>query len=472
MTQEGKERQVEEGAEFQTGEISNAPMDTSPVWLNRGSVLAKYIGRPIHRYFTEVQAAGGIVLIVATVVAIVWANTFRGSYDSFWHTEIDISIAGVEIFQNSLGHFVNDVLMVLFFLVAGLEIKKEMVAGSLRKFKDGSLPVIAAVGGMLVPALIFVLFNLGTDDLKGWAIPTATDIAFAIGIISLLGNRIPSTFRVFLLTLCVVDDLLAILVIALFYSGGIEFPWLLGAVALVIVHWICRRARVWYTPLYFALGILLWWMTYRSGVHPTVAGVAIGFLIPVKPLQERHESQAIAYWLQEKAHVYVSDVRWANFQLSESVSVGDRVIAHLHPITSFFIIPIFALANAGIDLSGGVFSSALINRVTLGVIVGLLGGKLLGITLFTFIATKLKISELPAKMNWGAVSGLSILAGIGFTVAIFVSTLAFGDDGTGNSLTSSLGQAKFGIFLASFVAALLGTLILHFVYNKKGSLNA
>lgn len=447
------------------GDISHAPMDNSPVWLNRGSFLAKYIGRPINHYFTKVEASSGIVLIVAAAAAIIWVNTgFSESYYSFWHAHIDIGVAGVEIFKGTLGHFVNDVLMVFFFLVVGVEIKSEIVTGHLKKLRDASLPVIAAIGGMAGPAIIFFIFNRGTDNISGWAIPTATDIAFALGVISLLGKRIPTNLRIFLLTLSVADDLLAIIIIAIFYTEGLEFKWLLGAVAIAVAIGLARRVKIWYTPLYFLLGALLWWMTYRSGVHATIAGVAIGFLTPAKPIQERHESQAVTYWLQKKAHVYVADVRWANFQLSESVSVAERIRAHLHPITSFIIVPIFALANSGIEISSAVFSGEIANRVTLGVFFGLLVGKIMGVTLFTWLGVKLKIAKLPARMNWGSIAGVGMIAGVGFTVAIFVSSLAFED---GNSLADPLGQAKFGIFAASIMAALIGSLILHFVYNNK-----
>lgn len=446
------------------GAISRAPMDSSPVWLNRGTFLAKYIGHPIHHYFTKVEAASGIVLIAAAVIAVIWVNLGGDSYEHFWETHIDIGVGGVEIFKGSLEHFVNDVLMVLFFLVVGVEIKTEIVSGHLQKFRDAALPVIAAIGGMAVPAFVFFIFNRGTDASSGWAIPTATDIAFALGVVSLLGKRIPTNLRVFLLTLSVADDLLAILIIAIFYTSDLEFRWLVGAVVVAVLIGLSRRARIWYTPFYFLLGALLWWMTYRSGVHATIAGVTIGFLTPARPIKERHESQAVAYWLQKKEHVYVADVRWANFQLTESVSVAERIQAHLHPITSFIIVPIFALANSGIALSTDIFGDALLNRVTGGVFFGLLIGKVVGVTLFTWIGTKLKVASLPAGLNWLSVVGVGMIAGIGFTVAIFVSSLSF--EGGGNSLTDSLGQAKFGIFAASAVAAIVGSMILNSVYGK------
>ena len=457
----------DENPEAEGTTIAEAPEHVNPVWLNGKSFLAKYIARPVH-HFTKIEAASGVVLIIAAVAAVLWVNLgFKESYVSFWHTEIDISIAGIEIFQNTLVHFVNDVLMAFFFLVVGVEIKREIVSGELKKARDAALPVFAAIGGMLVPALFFIVFNLDSGNLGGWAIPSATDIAFALGVISLLGNKIPSSLRIFLLTLAVADDLLAIVIIALFYTNSLEVKWVFGAAIVTVLFAISRHARIWYTPLYFLLGALLWWMTYRSGIHPTIAGVAIGFLTPAKPLQRRDESQAVAYWLQEKPHIYVADVRWANFQLYESVSVAERVKAHLHPFTSFIIVPIFALANSGIQISGSdLTSGAWNNSVTFGVFFGLIFGKVIGITLFTWIITRLKLVNLPQHMNWPSVAGVGVVSGIGFTVAIFISSLAFGEQSVDTSLLGPLGQAKFGIFVASIVAALVGSLILHYVYKK------
>ncbi len=449
----------EEDTHSGAGDIVRAPISNS-VWLSGESIIAKYVARPVRR-FMEVEASSGFLLIIVTAIALIWVNSpFGDDYTDFWNTHIDIEIGGVEIFTHDLQHFVNDVLMVLFFFVVGVEIKSEFVTGQLRSFKSAALPVVAAIGGMVVPALFYVMFNLGDGNLDGWAIPMATDIAFALGILSLLGRRIPRSLRIFLLTLAVADDIAAILVIAIFYTDNLEAKWLIGAIIVGIAIAIARRARIWYTPVYFLLGGILWWMTYRSGVHATIAGVAIGLLTPARPLQTYAEARGVAKWLEKKKTIYVSDVRWANFNVSESVSVANRVKTLLHPYTAYIIIPIFALANGGVEISSQIARDALSSEITLGIFFGLVGGKVLGVTLFSWLAVKLGSFELPDGIRWLGIVGTGILAGIGFTVAIFVSTLAFDVSG------EELSQAKLGIFGASIIAAAAGMYLLHIVYKK------
>ncbi len=444
--------------------MTHAPKSPS-VFLSSESAAAKYIARPIQR-FMGVEASGGIILLIATAAALIWVNSPWGqSYTDFWHTEIDIAIGGQEIFRGDLTHFVNDVLMVLFFFVVGVEIKSELVVGQLRNLKYAAMPAIAAVGGMALPAIIYVIFNLGGGDLDGWAIPMATDIAFALGVVSLLGNRIPRTLRVFLLTLAIADDIGAILIIALFYTDNLELGWLFGAIAVAVAISIARRVRIWYAPFYYLLGAVLWWFTFRSGIHATIAGVALGLMTPARPLQPVEEARGAAKWLEEKPMVFMADIRWANFQIAESVSVADRVKNYLHPITSFIIVPIFALANAGIEISSDIVSDALRSEVTMGVFFGLLVGKTAGVTIFGWAAVKTGVGKMPEGMRWGSVIGVSTIAGIGFTVAIFVSQLAFGggEDGEGEGIGKmlELSQAKLGIFAASILAAVIGGYTLH-----------
>jgi NhaA family Na+:H+ antiporter len=397
-------------------------------FLGGKSVFARFFARPFKR-FLAVEAAGGVMLLIATAVALIWVNSPWGdSYDAFWSSPVNLSANGIEIFEgHSLTDFVNDALMALFFFVVGLEIKRELVDGQLQNMKDAALPAVAALGGMIVPAALFFAINRGGAGEDGWGIPMATDIAFAVGIVSLLGDRIPRRLKVFLLSLAIVDDIGAIIVIALFYSSGISAQWLLAAALLLGFIYVLRRLRVWWIPIYVVLGAIVWWTTFRSGIHATIAGVALGLLTPARPLQNQDETRSIARWLRDKPEVFPVDVRYASFHIRESISVAERLETVLHPITSFMIIPIFALANAGVRIDGGIIADALASRVTWGIIVGLVVGKTIGITVFSLVATKLGIAKRPASMTLRTLVGLAMIAGIGFTVSLFVNNLAFGE---------------------------------------------
>ena len=392
------------------------------------SVFARFFARPFKR-FLAVEAAGGVMLLIATAIALIWVNSPWGdSYDAFWSAPVNLSVNGIEIFDgHSLTDFVNDALMALFFFVVGLEIKRELVDGQLQNMKDAALPAFAAMGGMVVPAALFFIINKGGPGQDGWGIPMATDIAFAVGIVSLLGDRISRRLKVFLLSLAIVDDIGAIIVIALFYSSGISAAWLLATTALLALIFVLGRLRVWWIPIYVVLGSIVWWTTFRSGIHATIAGVALGLLTPARPLQNEDETRAIARWLRDKPEVFPVDVRYASFHIRESMSVAERLETVLPPITSYAIIPIFALANAGVRMDGGIIADALQARVTWGIIIGLVVGKTVGITVFSLIATKLGIAKRPASMTLRNLVGLAMIAGIGFTVSLFVNGLAFGD---------------------------------------------
>jgi NhaA family Na+:H+ antiporter len=393
------------------------------------SRLARFFARPFKR-FLAVEAAGGVLLIIATVIALVWVNSPWGdSYDAFWNVSVDFSINGIEIFEgHSLASFVNDALMAVFFFVVGLEIKRELVDGQLQNARDAALPAFAALGGMVVPAALYFIVNAGGPAQDGWGIPMATDIAFAVGIVSLLGDRMPRRLKVFLLSLAIVDDIGAIIVIALFYSSGISLGWLIATAILLGVIYVIRRLRVWWIPLYVVLGAVVWWTTFRSGVHATIAGVALGLLTPAAPLQNRDDTWAIADWLRDKPEVFPVDVRYASFHLRESVSVAERLETAIHPITSYIVIPIFALANAGVRMNGEIISAAFQSRVLWGIILGLVVGKTVGITAFTLAATKLGLAKRPSSLTLRNLVGLAMIAGIGFTVSLFVNSLAFGVD--------------------------------------------
>jgi NhaA family Na+:H+ antiporter len=397
-------------------------------FLGGESVFARFFARPFKR-FLAVEAAGGVMLLIATAVALIWVNSPWGdSYDAFWGVPVNLSVNGIEIFEgHTLADFVNDALMALFFFVVGLEIKRELVTGQLQNLKDAALPAVAALGGMIVPAALFFAINAGSPGENGWGIPMATDIAFAVGIVSLLGNRIPRQLKVFLLSLAIVDDIGAIIVIALFYSSGISAAWLLATTVLLGLIFVLGRLRVWWIPIYVVLGCIVWWTTFRSGVHATIAGVALGLLTPARPLQNEGETRTIARWLRDKPEVFPVDVRYASFHIRESISVAERLETVLHPITSYAIIPIFALANAGVRMNGNIISAALQSRVMWGIIVGLVVGKTIGITVFSLIATKLGIAKRPASLTLRTLVGLAMIAGVGFTVSLFVSNLAFGE---------------------------------------------
>jgi NhaA family Na+:H+ antiporter len=315
------------------------------------------------------------------------------------------------------------------------------------------VPIMAAFGGMVVPAVIYLALNAGGDGEAGWGIPMATDIAFALGVLGVLGKRIPSAARIFLLTLAIVDDIGAITVIAIFYTASLSMPWLAAAAGGILAIVVLRRIRVWSMSVYVILGFFVWFATFESGVHATIAGVVIGLLTPAKPLLD-----------QDQARQYVADsspdqlnareLRRYRFLLGESVPVAERLERALHPWSSYVVLPVFALANAGIDLGGGVLADAVSSPVTIGVALGLVVGKMIGVTLAAWLTVKLKLGRLPRKTGWATIFGLSIVAGVGFTVSLFITGLAFGDE----SLTAA--DAKVGVLGGSIVAAALGAAVL------------
>ena len=423
-----------------------------PTFASSDNSLAKFVARPVLR-FVDREVAGGILLLVATAIALIWVNiVWDDSYNDFWHTEIELAVGTWHLPHMSVGHFVNDGLMALFFFVVGLEIKRELVTGDLRSARAAALPVIGAMGGMVVPALFYVMLNTSGEASRGWGIPMATDIAFAIGIVALLGSRVSPKIKLFLLTLAIVDDIGAIAVIAIFYSSDLNTGWLITASVGLIAVWILQRARVWAIPVYAVLGVFIWYATLESGVHATIAGVALGLLTPARPLLNKRDAQQIVDALPSDANV--AEVRYASFLAQESVPLTERLENMLHPFTAFMIIPIFALANAGIKLSGDTISDAATSSVTLGIMLGLIVGKPLGITLFTWVATRFGLT-LPEGVSWPQFVGMGFAAGIGFTVSIFVAGLAFESEGITD-------LAKIGILVASLIAAVAALLLLHY----------
>ncbi len=421
-------------------------------WIGSDRILARGVVRPVAR-FLRIEAASGLLLLATSLIAIVWANSpASDSYFHLWETKLEFTIGGFQL-ELTLHEFVNDALMALFFFVAGLEIKREMVVGELRDRRAAAMPVLAAFGGMVVPAMIYAAVNAGGEGIKGWGIPMATDIAFAVGVVSLLGPRVPAQLKLFLLTLAVADDLGAIAVIAVFYTQGLNFAWLGLSVATLVMVYVIRRAHVWYKPVYVVLGVIAWYAMFRSGVHATVAGVALGFLTPVLALKPELNPEEIADQLEVLDDITAADVRAAAFHLRETVPVADRLVDVLLPWTSFLIIPVFALANAGVKIAGDSLGATLTSRVTIGVVLGLVVGKTVGVCGMAYIASKLGIGTLPRGATFLHMLGISMAAGIGFTVALFVAGLAF----TSPALQD---QAKVGIFIASFGAAILSAIVL------------
>lgn len=438
---------------------SDARLHHRHTFIGSDRRLARFVARPVNR-FLGVEAAGGVLLLAAAVLALIWANSpWSGSYETLWNTELTFSVGSFTM-EGSLVHWVNDGLMALFFFVAGMEIKRELVRGDLRDPKAAALPIIGALGGMLVPAVIYLVFNGGTDASHGFGIPVATDIAFAVGVVALLGRRVPPALKVFLLTLAIADDLGGIIIIAVFYAHGLEWTWFAGAVAIFVLIALMRRAHVWYMPLYVALGFAAWLCMYKSGVHATIAGVVLGLLTPSLPLHEGPNPEDIADTLENREDLTAADVRSAAFLINETVPLGDRLIELLHPWTGYVIIPIFALANAGIPLSSDALSSALSSRITIGVFLGLVLGKTFGVYGATWIAAKLRIAVIPAGVNRLQMLAISMAAGIGFTVALFVTELAF----EGNEVFQD--QAKVGIIAASVVAAVLAAATFSFAGRR------
>ena len=411
--------------------------------------------------FLAQEAASGLLLLLATAVALIWANLpgeLGESYHHFWETHLHIQIGGWDFFDHSLESVVNDALMVIFFFVVGLEIKSELVVGDLSDRRVAALPAIAALGGMVVPAVLYVAVTFGTDAVGGWGVPMATDIAFAVGVLAILGPIVPHRLKLFLLTLAIVDDIGAILVIAVFYTQNLRFDWLALALAGLILVMLLKRFTVWYLPVYVVIGIVIWYATLESGVHATIAGVALGLLTPARPLLRARTFESVEDILSGDTAVDPAAARDTNWRIKESVAVTNRLTGMVSPWSSFLIIPVFALANAGIKLTGESISAAVSSRATLGIVVGLVIGKPLGVYLFSRLALAADVASLPEGINHRHILGGGAVAGIGFTVALFISKLAFREaDG---SPSAFLEEAILGVLIASLLSALLGWFLL------------
>jgi NhaA family Na+:H+ antiporter len=417
--------------------------------------------RIMFQQFTRIQASGGILLLLATVLALLWANSpWSESYFELWETYFSISLGSLSL-KESLLHWVNDGLMVIFFFLVGLEIKREILVGELASFRRAVLPLMAAVGGMLLPALIYILFNAGGVGQSGWGIPMATDIAFMLALLAILGSRVPVSLKVFFTALAIADDLGAVLVIALFYSGEIQAIALVVAAVVLAVLIILNRAGVRHPLPYVLLGIGLWLAFFESGLHPTIAGVLLAMTIPA-----RTQVQAEAYVAQCTAALGGLDAdddhqedrrQQAAAQTLEVIaeriqSPLQRLERSLNPWVAYLIVPIFAFANAGVDVRGNLLV-ALTNPVAVGIIAGLVLGKPLGVTLFSWLVVKVRLAELPFGVTWSQLFGASWLAGIGFTMSLFIASSAFGS-------SELLAVSKVAILAASLLASAIGLTLL------------
>jgi NhaA family Na+:H+ antiporter len=425
--------------------------------------IARRILLPVQA-FIQTESAGGIVILAAAIAALIWANSpWDESYGDFWHTVVSINMPILHISQD-LQHWVNDGAMTIFFFVVGLEIKRELLHGELAGPRKAALPAAAALGGMALPALIFTAFNAGGDGARGWGIPMATDIAFSLGVLALLGTRIPSSLRIFLLALAIVDDVGAILVIGVFYSESIQWDSLAMAALFIGAIIAMQRSGVRTVNPYWIAGACLWVAVFESGVHATIAGVALGLMTPARAYVTHHEfanstrqllrdfDTALAAGDEQSTEAILGEIE------SLTATTGaplERLERMLHPWSSFVVIPLFALANAGIDLSPDAIKDASSSPVTLGVFAGLLAGKLAGILGATALATALRLGRLPSGVNFSHIAGVSLLGGIGFTVSLFITGLAYDDP-------VLITDAKMGTFAASVIAGAAGYAFLSF----------
>jgi Na+:H+ antiporter, NhaA family len=426
------------------------------MWAER-SYIVRQVLLPAQA-FIHTQVVSGAVLLAAALAAIVWANSpWQESYFDLWDTRIivDVSLFSIE---EDLRHWVNEGLMVFFFFVVALEIKRELVHGELSDRRRAALPVAAALGGMALPAAIYLAVNAGGDGARGWGIPMATDIAFALGVLALLGPRIPSEVRILLLAIAIVDDIGAILVIAAFYSESISLEALgVAALLFLLVIGMIRGGLRNLIP-YFIAGALIWVAMLKSGVHPTITGVLLGALVPSMPYFGEKTFMESAQGMMERFRDAIDrgDKETAEAMLGqmEELTQGteaplERLERTFHPWVSYIVVPVFALGNAGVELSGDLLRDAASSSVTLGVALGLLAGKLSGIVGFSWLAVRLGIGSLPRGVDWRHLVGVGLLAGIGFTVSLFITGLAFED-------LELVSEAKIGILGASVVAGAAG----------------
>ena len=401
------------------------------------------------REFLQTESGSAGLLLAATLLALVWANSpLSGLYEDLWGMHLTVDLGGLEI-DEDLRHWVNDGLMAFFFYLVGLEIRRELSLGELRDRRAAAIPVMGALAGMAVPALLYAGVNIGGEGAGGWGIVMATDIAFVLGVVALLGDRCPPGVRVFLLTLAIVDDIGAVTVIAVFYSAGVDLVALGAAAAVLGLIVLALRLTTWRGPAYMVAGLVLWALVLAAGVHPTIAGVALGLITAVHPPRRDAIARAASLGRVFRRDLSAAGGRATALEVSRAVSPNERFQGAIHPWSSYVIVPLFALANAGVPLGADSLSRALTSPITLGVVVGLVVGKALGISLVSLAGLKAGVGILPRGVGRGHLGAAAALAGIGFTVSLFVAELAFDDPALRE-------EAKIGVLLASALAAGLG----------------
>ena len=440
-------------------------MENSPANTAQNRFLAN--PRTMLERFVHSQTSGSVLLFGATVLALVWANSpWSGSYFAIW--KLPLNVGRRPLFSMDLHHWIDDGLMVLFFLVVGLEIKREIVKGELSSFRQAALPIMAALGGMILPAFIYFALNRSGVGARGWGIPMATDIGFALGVLALLGKRIPSSLRVFMLALAIVDDVGAILVIAFFYTPQISISALAlaGGLLAILVVIAIRRGPI---SVYVVVGFFFWAAVLSSGVHATIAGVILGLVAPIKPKWRPEELADNAESLLStfRTQILSNDKSAAEATLTQvdqllrgTDSIAERLERSIHPWVSFLILPLFALASAGVALSTEQLKLAILSPLALGVFLGLVVGKAVGIALFSFVAVRSKIAAMTDGLTWSGIVGVGILAGVGFTVALFISGLSFEDE-------TLVATSKIAVLAASLAAGFIGYTYLRFTLKDK-----
>ena len=433
-----------------------------PSWSETDAFVPRTFVRPFQR-FMHAETAGAIIMLAAAVAALAWANSpWHEAQHTLLETPLTIHLGELAHIDLTLVEWVNDLLMAFFFFLVGLEIKREMVHGELRDPKKAALPAIAAVGGMLVPAGIYMALNNGGAGFDGWGIPMATDIAFAVAVVALVGNRVPAAAKVFLLTLAIADDIGAIIVIAVFYTDDLSFGWLAISLATLAAAHVAKRLHIRAMPVYFVLAAFAWFAFHETGVHATLAGVALGLMTPAWSF---YDPRRFAWDMEKVLADFDADqadddderydleaARMAEIQrlVNESQSPLDRLVEALHLWVVFLVVPLFAFSNAGVRLTSDAVDGLFTNRVVLGIALGLVVGKTLGVFAFTVLGVKLGIGRLPDGVTYRIVLGLAMVAGVGFTVALFVASLAFEP---GSPFTDS---AKIGILGGSLIAGTIG----------------
>ena len=417
------------------------------------------------REFVQLEASGGIVLILTAITALFWANSpWSSSYFDLWSTSLTVGIGDYAL-SKPLVLWVNDGLMAIFFFVVGLEIKRELLVGELASPRKAILPLAAAVGGAVVPAGLFLALNIGSDSASGWGVPMATDIAFSLGVLALLGTRAPLSLKVFLTAFAIIDDLIAVMVIALFYTSNLKADYLILAGLVFGLLVVTNRLHVNGPLIYALLGLVLWFAFLKSGIHATIAGVLLALTIPARTrIDVDHLLEVAAAQVDRLRRagspgasiLTSSEHQAALHNLQHATEHAESPMARLehalHPWVAFLIVPVFALANAGVDLGSGL-GDAVTSSLTFGIVVGLVFGKLVGIFGFSYFAVRSGITELPRGVSWQHVAGASLLGGIGFTMSLFIAGLAFDDQ-------ALLDQAKIGILIASLVAGVGGYSVL------------